>query len=140
MNDKHFSWEDWEAGAPIDERHLEACPECRRTVEGLRFLKFQTDSAPRLEAPPFFAARVSRLATSQVGSPFWIFLETAARRLIPVFAALLLATTFLLYRSVGSTATDEDFLQVLVEPHEIEVSLDDAVVLLRGSEGEGDTN
>lgn len=135
MSDKHISFEDWEIGQPLDEAHLESCARCRRQREAARFLRFQAETAPRIDAPPFFAARVARLAVDQLGAPMWNFVERWSRRLIPVFAAFLMATAFLLYQSAAPAG--DEYAQILLGPEErADLSLDDVVILLEPSDGE----
>lgn len=143
MNEKHIVWEDWEPGDPVDEQHLAACEQCRRDHELALFLRFQARSAPTIEPPPFFAARVAKLAMADANAAFWRFLERAARQLIPVFALLLLATSFLIYRSWRTPEPmDEGFVGILLGPGdgEPEVSLDDVVALLKESAAEDEAN
>ena len=130
MEDKHISVTDWEPGDPIDEEHLAACSLCRRQLEMVCFLRFQAENAPRIEPPPFFAARVARLVQSSA-TPFWGFVEGAARRLIPIFAALIMGATVLLYNYSATTTGPNDYASVLMDVEEDgELTLDDVIVSL----------
>ena len=50
-----------------------------------------------MEAPPFFAQRVARLV-QEAKTPFSLLLGRAARQMVPVFTALILATGLWLYQ------------------------------------------
>lgn len=142
MNETHIAWEEWEPGDPVDEAHLAHCEQCRRDHELARFLHFQANSAPTIDVPPFFAARVANLATAEPAPPIWRFLERAARQLIPVFALFLLATSFLIYRSWQPLPSNDDSMGILLETGDTEpnVSFDDVVALLKENAVEDDAN
>lgn len=142
MKTTHIAWESWEPGDPLDEEHLAQCEQCQTDYALARFLHFQAVSAPTIEAPPFFAARVANLATAEIAAPIWRFVERAARQLIPVFALLLLATSFLIYRSWQPLTVTYDTAGILLEPTETEssVSVDDVVAFLKEDAGEDGGN
>ena len=62
-----------------------------------RFLEFVVRSVPRMEAPPFFASRVSNVAQVERHS-FAGSLQAFSRRLIPAFMALLPVACFAIYQ------------------------------------------
>jgi hypothetical protein len=65
--------------------------------DGERFLDFIVDSVPRMEAPPFFAARVSVVAQVERYS-FAGSLQTFSRRLVPVFVTLMIVVCLAVYQ------------------------------------------
>ena len=97
MDKEHLSLEELDFDDPVDSSHLDECEDCRKRLEVFRFLGFQVRSAPRMEAPPFFAQRVTRLA-QEAKMPFSLLLGRAARQMVPVFTALILATGLWLYQ------------------------------------------
>lgn len=104
-NDGHIDFSRWEAGEPLDEAHLASCAECREEREAALFIRRQAARMPSIEAPPFFAPRVARLAFEQEARPLFTMVQLVARRLLPVFMALMLAVVSLAYWSSGTTAT-----------------------------------
>ena len=83
-------------------------------------LDFIVNSVPRMEAPVFFAARVSNLVQVERYS-FAGSLQAFARRLVPVFMTLMIAACFAAYQLtapdpmvVSSMFYDEDHLSETV--------------------------
>jgi len=61
------------------------------------FLEFLVNSVPRIEAPPFFAAKVANLAQVEIYS-FAGSLQLFSRRLVPVFMTLMILVCLAVYR------------------------------------------
>jgi anti-sigma factor RsiW len=123
MGKRHLSFEELDFDDPVDHSHLEECEECRKQLAAFRFLAFQVKSAPRMEIPPFFAQRVTRL-TQKMAVPFSLLLQRAARQMIPVFVALVLTTGFLLFQ-ITDREPANDYAELLFEqPLQENISLD----------------
>ncbi|HSR49349.1 MAG TPA: hypothetical protein VLV83_00895 [Acidobacteriota bacterium] len=90
---EHIDFSKLEPDESFDRRHLEECSRCRADWEAYGVVRGLARQAPSIEAPPFFAARVARLAVSEpsLAGPFVMALQRAAQRLLPVFATLVLA-------------------------------------------------
>ncbi|MGW8179919.1 MAG: hypothetical protein ACWGQW_14335 [bacterium] len=74
-----------------------------------RMLSFLVQSVPRIEAPPFFAARVANLA--DVGrNSFAGSLQLFCRRLVPLFVTLMLVICFAAYQWRTPDLLDEAML------------------------------
>ena len=135
MGHEHIDFGDWEAGSPLDEEHLRSCAACRDNLELARFLKSQVEQVPRLEVPPFFAARVSNLVkkTSRDSTSFWLLVELTSKRLIPAFTVLLLILFFFTSETQVKQPTDEELWAALfTEPQVSEVmTLDDILLSLQ---------
>ena len=135
MGDEHIDFGDWEAGSPLDEKHLRSCATCRENLELARFLKSQVEQVPRLDAPPFFAARVSNLVkkTNPDSTSFWLLVELTSKRLIPAFTVLLLVLFFFTSETQVKQPTDEELWAALfTEPQVSEVmTLDDILLSLQ---------
>ena len=135
MGNEHIDFGDWEAGSPLDEEHLRSCAACRDNLELARFLKSQVEQVPRLDAPPFFAARVSNLVkkTSPDSTSFWLLVELTSKRLIPAFTVLLLILFFFTSETQVKQPTDEELWAALfTEPQVSEVmTLDDILLSLQ---------
>ncbi len=135
MGHEHIDFGDWEAGSPLDEEHLKSCATCRDNLELARFLKSQVEQVPRLDAPPFFAARVSNLVkkTSPDSTSFWLLVELTSKRLIPAFTVLLLILFFFTSETQVKQPTDEELWAALfTEPQISEVmTLDDILLSLQ---------
>ena len=135
MGHEHIDFGDWEAGSPLDEEHLRSCAACRDNLELARFLKSQVEQVPRLDAPPFFAARVSNLVkkTSPDSTPFWLLVELTSKRLIPALTVLLLTLFFFTSETQVQQPTDEELWAALfTEPQISEVmTLDDILLSLQ---------
>ena len=136
MGHEHIDFGDWEAGSPLDEEHLRSCATCRDNLELARFLKSQVEQVPRLDAPPFFAARVSNLVkkTSPDSTSFWLLVELTSKRLIPALTVLLLTLFFFTSETQVQQPTDEELWAALfTEPQVSEVmTLDDILLSLQG--------
>ena len=132
MGKEHIDFGDWEAGSPLDEEHLRSCATCRDNLELARFLKSQVEQVPRLDAPPFFAARVSNLVkkTSPDSTSFWLLVELTSKRLIPAFTVLLLILFFFTSETQVRQPTDEELWAALfTEPQVSEVMTLDELLL-----------
>ena len=132
MGNEHIDFGDWEAGSPLDEEHLRSCATCRDNLELARFLKSQVEQVPRLDAPPFFAARVSNLVkkTSPDSTSFWLLVELTSKRLIPAFTVLLLILFFFTSETQVRQPTDEELWAALfTEPQVSEVMTLDELLL-----------
>ena len=132
MDHEHIDFGDWEAGSPLDEEHLRSCATCRDNLELARFLKSQVEQVPRLDAPPFFAARVSNLVKkmSPDSTSFWLLVELTSKRLIPAFTVLLLVLFFFTSETQVQQPTDEELWAALfTEPQVSEVMTLDELLL-----------
>ena len=132
MGHEHIDFGDWEAGSPLDEEHLKSCATCRDNLELARFLKSQVEQVPRLDAPPFFAARVSNLVKkmSPDSTSFWLLVELTSKRLIPAFTVLLLILFFFTSQTQVQQPTDEELWAALfTEPQVSEVMTLDELLL-----------
>lgn len=123
MNE-HIRFEKLELDEMPDEAHLAQCEACRATWEAVRFLRLQLQAVPRIDAPPFFAARVARRA--QDVRPSFVFLfERAARRLVPVFLGLVLVISLLLTNLLPSGSSPAPRFEVLFQqPSQPDVSME----------------
>ncbi len=136
MGKKHISFSRMEAGDVVDKAHLDSCARCRQAYRVLRFLLTQLRSAPELIPPASFASRVAMMAEGARRLPFAVALQYAAKRLIPVFAVLLMSTSFLLYQLSQqslSNLTSDASAEILFE----EATLEEAVNSLRRFSEEG---
>lgn len=137
MGEKHIDFSSWEPGGTLDKEHLKSCAFCRENLELARFLKFQVDQLPRIEAPPFFATRVANLIsqTKEIPGSFWRLVELAARRLIPVFATLILVLFLFGSNTRVEQPTDEELWAALfAEPQVSEsMTLDEVLLSLQES-------
>ncbi len=135
MGHEHIDFGDWEAGSPLDDEHLKSCATCRDNLELARFLKSQVEQVPRLDAPPFFAARVSNLVkkTSPDSTSFWLLVELTSKRLIPALTVLLLTLFFFTSETQVKQPTDEELWAALfTEPQVSEVvTLDELLLSLQ---------
>ena len=136
MGYEHIDFGNWEPGSPLDEGHLKSCATCRENLELARFLKSQIEQVPRLDAPPFFAARVSNLVkkTNPDSTSFWSLVELASKRLIPAFTVLLLIVfLFTSEKTPVRQSTDEElWVALFTEPQVSEVmTLDDILLSLQ---------
>ncbi len=138
---RHIDFDEWEPGHPLDRAHLDQCPDCRRQWRLAQFLNHMATASPKIEPPPFFAARVAQLAVGST-STYWGLLEAAARRLIPVLAMIVLVISGSLYYLAVSSSDAYDLAQVqlLLPPAEedAEVTLDEFVYSLSREEGTGE--
>ena len=135
MGQEHIDFGNWEAGSPLDEEHLRSCATCRESLELARFLRSQVEQVPRLDAPPFFAARVSNLVkqTNPDSASFWLLVELTAKRLIPAFAVLVLIVFSFGAQTQLPQPTDEELWAALfTEPQVSEVlTLEDILCSLQ---------
>jgi predicted anti-sigma-YlaC factor YlaD len=124
MRRRHIPFWKLEADDAIDQNHLEACGACRRNYDAARLLAYQTKYAPQVEAPPFFAARVARLA-QETPVPILVYFQQVARRWVPVLSALIVATGFLI---VSLTRSQSGLgIQALEESTPAEITLENLV-------------
>ena len=135
MGQEHIDFGNWEAGSPLDEEHLRSCATCRESLELARFLRSQVEQVPRLDAPPFFAARVFNLVkqTNPDSASFWLLVELTAKRLIPAFAVLVLIVFSFSAQTQLPQPTDEELWAALfTEPQVSEVlTLEDILFSLQ---------
>ncbi|RPI24729.1 MAG: hypothetical protein EHM61_16295 [Acidobacteria bacterium] len=96
MNSNHIRFWELSSGDEIDRQHLEICEECRRQSEVHRLLLIQLSRLPRIEAPPFFAARVQNLISEARPSLVYYFQRMAAQ-LAPLLTLLILVTSLLIH-------------------------------------------
>jgi hypothetical protein len=136
MSRKHISFSALEAGDAVDEAHLASCGRCRQAYRILSFVRSRLQSMPQLNPPASFASRVAMLVRGNRVRPFVFDLQFAAKRLVPVFAVLVMSTSFLLYQfssqsiqSLNSEATVEELFE--------EAALEEAVNSLREFPEEG---
>ena len=135
MGQEHIDFGNWEAGSRLDEEHLKSCASCRESLELARFLKSRIEQVPRLDAPPFFAARVSNLikAANPDSASFWLLVELTAKRLIPACAVLVLILLSFTSETQLQQPTDEELWAALfTEPQVSEaLTLDDILFSLQ---------
>lgn len=138
MKEEHIRFEDWEPGEALDQEHLRSCKKCREDFERVRFLREVIASAPEVEVPPFFSNRVARLAVSQARG-FWELLDRMARRMAPIFAALVLVAAFLLYHQDEERSWTQDVPMAWLsetEGEQVPETLDEMVLVLAQTEWE----
>ena len=136
MSPKHISFSRLEAGDAVDQAHLDSCGRCRQAYRVLRFLRTQLRAAPELTPTASFASRVAMMAEGARRLSFALALQYAAKRLIPVFAVLVMSTSFLLYqlsRQPLPNLNSDISTEILSE----EVTLEEAVNSLRRFSEEG---
>ena len=127
MTKEHIPFEELEFEDIPDPSHLKDCEECRKGWEVFSFLGFQVKSAPRVDPPPFFSQRVARLAETPVIS-FAALVQRVAQQLIPVFVAIVLVSSFLLYSFTEAEPAMEDYASVFfAEPVPEDFSVEDVV-------------
>jgi hypothetical protein len=124
LNGNHIKFWELEPGEQPDSRHLETCEQCRRQAEVHGFLRMQLDALPRVEPPPFFAARVASLANERRPS-FVFYFERIAAQLAPLLTVLILATSFLVYSVTYDSAPNARL--VLEESAFPEVSVENLI-------------
>lgn len=108
-----------------------------------RLIGLLARSAPILDPPPFFAARIGALIQSESRMLFFPLLQRTAQQLVPLFLALIAVTTFLLYQSGRRPADTERGFELLFEqPFQAElVTLEDVLNSLgpiAGEDGNGE--
>jgi hypothetical protein len=127
MTKEHIPFEELEFEDTPDPSHLKDCEECRKKWEIFSFLGFQVKVAPRVDPPPFFGQRVARLAETPVIS-FVALFQRVAQQLIPVFVAVVLVSSFLLYRLAETEPAMEDYASIFFEePVPEDFSVEDVV-------------
>ncbi len=120
-----------EPDEPFDESRI-ADEDSQADYDAFRTVRRMAAEAPEIEPPPFFAARVARLALDVRSQPLVFFFHRAARQLLPAFLAVLVTIGFLAYRaspfSNGSDWEEDPYLAYLMaeeEPTPHLVTLDD---------------
>jgi len=139
LNTNHIRFWELASGEPFDREHLDTCEECQRQAEIHRLLGIQLSRLPRIEAPPFFAARIQNLIGESRSSLVYYF-ERMAAQLVPLLTLLVLATSVLLYtvndQETSQITTNGQAVQVLEESAFPDVSVETMIVLsLDGDEG-----
>ncbi len=131
MAEEHIPFAELDFDETPDQSHLNSCEECRKGWAVFRFLGFQVKSAPQIDPPPFFSQRLAHLAQTAEVSFAFLF-QRVAQQLIPVFLALVLATSFLLYRQTEVEPDMEYYSAVFFsEPAPEDLSVEDVVDSLR---------
>ncbi len=127
MTKEHIPFEELEFEDTPDPSHLKECEECRKGWEIFSFLGFQVKAAPRMDPSPFFSQRVARLAVTPMVS-FASLFQRVAQQLIPVFVAVVLVSSFLLYRVTEAEPVLEDYAAIFFqEPVPEDFSVEDVV-------------
>ncbi len=138
MKDHHIDFSGWEPDEALDEEHLALCAACREDHEAALLIRRQAAEVLRIDAPPFFAPRVARLALDQEQRPLSALIQMAARRMMPIFMALMLMVVSLAYwnrQAVSMTQLEEEDYEVLAillqeESASQQLTLDDMFDLL----------
>jgi len=127
MTKEHIPFEELEFEDIPDPSHLKDCEECRKRYRIFSFLGFQVKAAPRMDPPPFFSQRVARLAEAPMVS-FASLFQRVAQQLIPVFVAVVLVSSFLLYRVTEAEPVLEEYAAIFFEePAPEDFSVEDVV-------------
>jgi hypothetical protein len=127
MTKEHIPFEELEFEDTPDPSHLEDCEECRERWKVFSFLGFQVKAAPRMDPPPFFSQRVARLVETPMVSFVSLF-QRVAQQLIPVFVAVVLVSSFVLYRLTETEPVMEDYVAIFFEePVPEDFSVEDVV-------------
>ncbi|MFB3904642.1 MAG: hypothetical protein ACE15E_14425 [Acidobacteriota bacterium] len=130
MNTNHIRFWELASDEPIDREHLNTCEECQRQAEIHRLLNVQLSRLPRIEAPPFFAARVQNLIGESRSSLVYYF-ERMAAQLVPLLTLLILATSVFIYtvheQETSQISTNLHAVQVLEESAFPEVSVENMI-------------
>ncbi len=127
MTKEHIPFEELEFEDTPDPSHLEDCEECRERWKIFSFLGFQVKAAPRMDPPPFFSQRVARLVETPMVSFVSLF-QRVAQQLIPVFVAVVLVSSFVLYRLTETEPVMEDYVAIFFEePVPEDFSVEDVV-------------
>ena len=130
MTEKHIEFSELDFEKTENLPHADHCEECSRRLSIFRFLGFQVNHPPEMEIPPFFSKRVSQLAQSTEFSFVFSF-QQAARQLIPVFMALLLGTSLLLYFVTDGESVAEQYSELFFDqPLQEDLSMDYVVDFL----------
>ncbi len=127
MAKEHILFEELDFEETPDLSHLNDCEECRKGWKIFSFLGFQVKLAPQVDPPPFFSQRVARLVETPMIS-FAALFQRVAQQLIPVFVAVVLVSSFLLYRSTEAEPAMEDYALIFFEePVPEDFSVEDVV-------------
>ncbi len=130
MNTNHIRFWELASEEEIDREHLDTCEECQRQAEIHRLLGIQLSRLPRIEAPPFFAARLQNLIGEGRPSLVYYF-ERMAAQLVPLLTLLVLATSVFIYtvndQKTSQTANYGQAVQVLEDSAFPEVSVDNMI-------------
>ncbi len=127
MTKEHILFEELEFEDTPDPSHLKDCEKCRKRWEIFSFLSFQVKAVPQMDSPPFFSQRVARLAETPMVS-FASLFQRVAQQLIPVFVAVVLVSSFLLYRVTEAEPVMEDYAAIFFEePVPEDFSVEDVV-------------
>jgi len=127
MTREHIPFEELEFEDTPDPSHLKDCEECRKRWKIFSFLGFQVKAAPQMDPPPFFSQRVARLVQTPMVSFVSLF-QRVAQQMIPVFVAVVLVSSFLLYRSTEAEPVMEDYVAIFFEePAPEDFSVEDVV-------------
>ncbi len=127
MTKEHIPFEELEFEDTPDSSHLNDCEECRKRWEIFSFLGFQVKAAPQIDPPPFFSQRVARLAETPMVS-FTALFQRVAQQLIPVFVAVVLVSSFVLYSLTEAEPAMEDYASIFFEePVPEDFSVEDVV-------------
>ena len=127
MAKEHISFEELDFEDTADPSHLNDCEECRKRWRIFSFLGFQVKAVPRMDPPPFFSQRVARLAEVPMVS-FASLFQRVAQQLIPVFVAVVLVSSFLLYRLGEAELAMEYYAAIFFEePAPEDFSVEDVV-------------
>jgi hypothetical protein len=130
MTEKHIEFSELDFEKTESLPHADHCEEYAGRLSVFRFLGFQVNNAPEMEIPPFFPKRVSQLAQSTEFS-FAFACQQAAGQLIPVFMALLLGTSLLLYFVTDPESAAEQYSELFFDqPLQEDLSMDYVVDFL----------
>jgi len=136
MSGNHIDFSELEPGEPVDRNHLESCKVCRRQWKLLSFLRFQASQAPQIEAPPFFASRVARLAAKS-SVPLWYFVDRIARWVVPAMATAVLVMSIVFVATRTEPLPTDEYSELLIEsPAPDELSFEDLIVQTSETLGE----
>ncbi len=138
---EHIRFPEIEHEDSVDQNHLTQCERCSREWEIYRLVRLQTRSIPKFEVPASFAPHVVRL-TRTLDVPWSLLLTLFARRLAPVFSALVLCLALLLFTTTEAEPKGNGYANLLFEetlqPTPEEISLDYVVNALREDSKEED--
>lgn len=130
MNTNHIRFWEIASDEEIDREHLSTCEECQRQAEIHRLLGIQLSRLPRIEAPPFFAARMQNLIGESRSSLVYYF-ERMAAQLVPLLTILVLVTSVLIYtvhdQRTSQVPANLQAVQVLEESAFPEVSVESMI-------------
>jgi len=130
LNTNHIRFWEIASDEEIDREHLSTCEECQRQAEIHRLLGIQLSRLPRIEAPPFFAARMQNLIGESRSSLVYYF-ERMAAQLVPLLTILVLVTSVLIYtvhdQRTSQVPANLQAVQVLEESAFPEVSVESMI-------------